>query len=89
MTTFGTAEMSTATGATKRQLQTWDELGIIEAIHDGHRRIYLERDLHVVRDLVKLRKAGLVPGKALQVRGLLRSIRVDVDKACQIIKAVL
>lgn len=79
---YTTAEVSEASGATARQLQWWDERGVLEAQHEGHARHYDAEQLEFAKKLVQLRGAGLslrcavrvlqkhkVQGPVLVVRG--------------------
>jgi DNA-binding transcriptional MerR regulator len=56
---FGSAELSQRLGLTARQLQWWDEQGILPAHHEGHKRLYSWRSAVLAGVIQKLRKAGL------------------------------
>ncbi len=66
-TQFTTAEVSVATGATERQLQWWDEQGILSPTRDGHKRLYSAAQADLVGKLVKLRSAGMWPRRAIKL----------------------
>src|SRR4051794_28583402 len=56
---FGSAELCRRLGLTARQLQWWDEQGILPAHHEGHKRLYFLRSAVLAGVIQKLRKAGL------------------------------
>lgn len=58
-TTYSSEAVSHALHASPRQLQWWDEHGLITPEHVGHRRNYSERDLIAVSVVIKFRKAGI------------------------------
>lgn len=55
---FTAREVMRLTGITARQLQWWDERGIIRARREGHRRIYDFEDLAEVAVIAQLRRKG-------------------------------
>ncbi len=46
------------TGITPRQLQWWDERGIVKPSREGHRRLYSTKDLAEVAVICELRRRG-------------------------------
>jgi len=46
------------TGITPRQLQWWDERGIVVPARDGHRRLYSVEDLSEIAVICELRQRG-------------------------------
>ncbi len=62
---FSSEEVAKATGATLRQLQWWDERGIIKPWFGliEHKRLYSEPQLVTIRRMVQLRNAGVSPAK--------------------------
>ncbi len=56
---FGSAELCRRLGLTARQLQWWDEQGLLPARHEGHKRLYAWRDAVLAGVVGTLRKAGL------------------------------
>ena len=88
ITEYRTSEAAKLTGATLRQLQWWDEIGLVPAVHDGHARKYLDRDLALIADIVELRNAGVGTNKVLAVREYLRQNRIDITKACGLIRTL-
>src|SRR5689334_18770776 len=55
---FTSREVVRLTGITLRQLQWWDERGIVRPARKGHRRIYSLEDLAEVAVICQLRKRG-------------------------------
>ncbi len=58
-TRYGTSDVSRRTGATLRQLQTWDENGIVSPQHGRHRRQYTALEVLHVGLIAGLRNRGL------------------------------
>ena len=56
---FGSTELCQRLGLTARQLQWWDEQGLLPARHEGHKRLYSGRDAALAGVIGTLRKAGL------------------------------
>jgi len=55
---FTSNEVMALTGITARQLQWWDERGIVTPQHQGHRRIYVWEELVTVAVICQLRRRG-------------------------------
>ncbi len=55
---FTTREVIQFTGITPRQLQWWDERGIVVPAREGHRRLYSMEDLAEVAVICELRRHG-------------------------------
>jgi DNA-binding transcriptional MerR regulator len=55
---FTSNEVIVLTGITARQLQWWDERGIVAPEHEGHRRIYTWDELVTVAVICQLRRRG-------------------------------
>jgi len=55
---FSTQEVIRLTGITARQLQWWDERGIVVPARQGHRRTYSFEDLTEVAVICELRNKG-------------------------------
>lgn len=64
---YTTAEVSELTGATARQLQLWDQDGIVRPKHEGRRRSYSEDQIAIVRKIVQLRIAGVGVKRAAKI----------------------
>src|SRR5579863_7610516 len=67
--TFTSREVVALTGISPRQLQWWDERGIVVPAREGHRRIYSRDDLAEIAVLCELRRRGF----SLQIPGRLRA----------------
>ncbi len=55
---FSSNEVMALTGITARQLQWWDERGIVVPSREGHRRLYSMNDLTEVAVICELRRRG-------------------------------
>lgn len=55
---FTSAEIVRLTGITARQLQWWDEQGIVVPAREGHRRVYSFDDLAEIAVVADLRRRG-------------------------------
>src|ERR671925_556878 len=55
---FTSAEVVKLTGITARQLQWWDEQGIVVPSREGHRRLYSLDDLAEMAVIGELRRRG-------------------------------
>lgn len=55
---FTSAEIVALTGITARQLQWWDEQGIVVPARKGHRRLYSLDDLAEIAVIADLRRRG-------------------------------
>jgi hypothetical protein len=51
-------EVSLEIGATLRQLQWWDEAGLLKPIQRLHKRLYTREQVWEARRLISLRRAG-------------------------------
>jgi DNA-binding transcriptional MerR regulator len=57
-TQFTSREVVQLTGITPRQLQWWDERGIVVPLRDGRRRLYSMEDLSEIAVICELRDRG-------------------------------
>ncbi len=74
---FTSREVAARTGITLRQLQWWDERGIVIPAREGHRRVYSMEDLAEVAVICELRRRGF----ALQrVRKVMRFLQREFSK---------
>src|ERR1700731_1190923 len=55
---FSSNDVIALTGITARQLQWWDERGVVAPKHDGHRRVYNWDELVTVAVICQLRRRG-------------------------------
>ena len=58
-TSFTSSQVCQRTGLTPRQLQWWDEQGIVTPARQGHRRLYSPKDLVELSVLGDLRRRGI------------------------------
>ncbi len=74
---FTSREVLALTGITARQLQWWDERGLVVPVHQGHRRSYSLDDLAEVAILCELRQRGF---SLQRVRKVMRFIQREFGK---------
>ena len=74
---FTSREIVELTGITLRQLQWWDERGIVVPARDGHRRIYGVEDLAEVAVICELRQRGF---SLQRVRKVMRFLQREFGK---------
>ena len=55
---FTSHDVVALTGITPRQLQWWDERGVVKASRDGHRRVYSMKHLAEMAVICELRRKG-------------------------------
>ncbi len=85
---FTSNEVLALTGITARQLQWWDERGIVVPERQGHRRIYGWEDLVTVAVICQLRRRGFSLQRVRKVIRFLQqefgpSIAVTVNAASE------
>ena len=74
---FTSRDVVELTGITPRQLQWWDECGIVVPVREGHRRLYSFEDLSEVAVICQLRRKGF----SLQaVRKVVRFLQKEFGK---------
>jgi DNA-binding transcriptional MerR regulator len=69
---FTSSQISQRTGLTARQLQWWDEQGVVVPAHRGHRRLYSAEDLAELIILSGLRRRGFSLQRIRRMMALLR-----------------
>jgi DNA-binding transcriptional MerR regulator len=69
---FTSSEVSKRTGLSARQLQWWDEQGIVVPAREGHRRLYSAKDLAELAILCDLRRRGFSLQRIRKMIALLR-----------------
>jgi len=74
---FTSAEVMARTGITARQLQWWDERGIVIPAREGHRRLYALDDLAEVAVICDLRRRGF---SLQRVRKVMRLLQKEFKK---------
>ncbi|MFY9948428.1 MAG: MerR family transcriptional regulator [Candidatus Sulfotelmatobacter sp.] len=74
---FRSHDVIALTGITARQLQYWDERGVVKPEREGHRRLYSMQNLTEVAVICELRRKGF----SLQgVRKVMRFLAREVGK---------
>ena len=74
---FTSREVIQLTGITPRQLQWWDERGIVVPVREGHRRLYSMEDLAEVAVICELRRKGF---SLQRVRKVMRFLQREFSK---------
>jgi DNA-binding transcriptional MerR regulator len=69
---YTSSQVSERTGLTPRQLQWWDEQGIVAPARQGHRRLYSAKNLAELAILSDLRRRGLSLQRIRKMVDLLR-----------------
>ncbi|HEY7351896.1 MAG TPA: MerR family transcriptional regulator [Terriglobales bacterium] len=75
--TFTSQDVSRLTGITARQLQWWDERGIVVPERQGHRRVYSFEDLTEVAVICELRRKGF---SLQRMRKVVRFLQKEFSK---------
>jgi DNA-binding transcriptional MerR regulator len=73
---FSSAEVCLVAQISLRQLQWWDERGIVSARQQGHRRMYSAADLIGMMVIAELRSKGFSLQK---IRRIVRSVRREIE----------
>jgi len=74
---FTSREVVALTGISPRQLQWWDERGIVVPVREGHRRVYAMEDLVEVAVICQLRGRGF---SLQRVRRVVRFLQKEFGK---------
>jgi DNA-binding transcriptional MerR regulator len=74
---FTSREVVKLTGITARQLQWWDERGIVVPTREGRRRVYSMEDLAEVAVICQLRRRGF---SLQRVRKVIRFLQEEFSK---------
>jgi DNA-binding transcriptional MerR regulator len=74
---FTTREVVQLTGISPRQLQWWDERGIVVPVRDGHNRVYSLDDLAEVAVICELRERGFSLQK---IRRVIRFLQRELSR---------
>jgi DNA-binding transcriptional MerR regulator len=74
---FTSAEVLRLTGITPRQLQWWDERGVVVPEREGRRRLYTEEQVAEVAVICELRRKGF---SLQRVRKLMRVLQREFGK---------
>ena len=74
---FPSQDVIALTGITARQLQWWDERGVVKPAREGHRRLYSMQNLTEIAVICELRRKGF----SLQgVRKVMRFLEREFGK---------
>jgi len=74
---FSSRDVVELTGITARQLQWWDERGIVVPTRQGHRRLYSFEDLSELAVICQLRRKGF---SLQRVRKVIRFLQKEFSK---------
>jgi DNA-binding transcriptional MerR regulator len=74
---FTSREVIEFTGITPRQLQWWDERGVVTPAREGHHRVYSMEDLAEVAVICELRRKGF---SLQRVRKVMRFLQREFSK---------
>src|SRR5438128_4950716 len=74
---FTSRDIIRLTGITARQLQWWDERGLVVPSREGHRRVYSFEDLTEVAVICELRRKGF---SLQRVRKVVRFLQKEFSK---------
>lgn len=74
---FISRDVIALTGITARQLQWWDERGIVVPAREGHRRLYSMEDVAEVAVICELRRRGF---SLQRVRNVMRFLQREFSK---------
>ncbi len=74
---FTSRDVVELTGITPRQLQWWDERGIVIPVREGHRRLYSFEDLSEIAVICQLRRKGF---SLQRVRKVVRFLQKEFGK---------
>src|ERR1700735_4409348 len=74
---FTSQQVMALTGITPRQLQWWDERGVVKPERDGHRRLYSMNHLTEVAVICELRRKGF---SLQRVRAVMRFLGREFGK---------
>ena len=74
---YTSSEVARISGVSLRQLQWWDERGVVSPRQQGHRRVYLPQEVVEVAVIAALRKKGFSLQK---IRRVLRFLQKEMGK---------
>ena len=75
--TFTSHDVTRITGVTLRQLQWWDEQGVVSPAQHGHRRLYQVHEVIEVSLITELRRKGISLQK---IRRVLKFLQKELGK---------
>ena len=74
---YSSLDVSRLSGVSLRQLQWWDEEGVVSPAHSGHKRLYQPEELIEVAVIAELRRKGFSLQK---IRRVLRFLQKEMGK---------
>ena len=74
---YTSGEVARIAGVSLRQLQWWDERGVVSPKQEGHRRVYHDQDVIEVSVIAELRRKGFSLQK---IRRVLRFLQKEMGK---------
>jgi DNA-binding transcriptional MerR regulator len=74
---FSSQEVMALTGITARQLQWWDEKGVVKPQRAGHRRLYSMQNVMAIAVICELRRKGF---SLQRVRTVMRFLERELGK---------
>ncbi len=74
---FTSKEVVALTGITPRQLQWWDERGLVVPAREGHRRLYSMEDVAEIAVITELRRKGF---SLQRMRKVIRFLRTELGR---------
>ncbi len=75
--TFTSHDVTRITGVTLRQLQWWDEQGVVSPMQRGHRRLYQLHEVIEISLITELRRKGISLQK---IRHVLKFLQKELGK---------
>ena len=70
---YSSNDVASMTGVSLRQLQWWDEQGVVSPVQRGHRRMYQLHEVIEVALITELRSKGISLQKIRKVLGFLKN----------------
>jgi len=74
---FTSLDVARVSGVSLRQLQWWDEQGVVSPTHSGHRRLYLPEEVVEIAVIAELRRKGI---SLQRIRRVLRFLQKEMGK---------
>ena len=74
---YASSDVARISGVSLRQLQWWDEQNVVSPRHDGHKRVYLPKEVIEVTVIAELRRKGFSLQK---IRRVLRYLQREMGK---------
>ncbi len=74
---FSSIEVSEVTGVSLRQLQWWDEQGVVSPVQQGHKRMYQFHEVMEIGLITELRRKGI---SLQRIRKVLRFLQKELGR---------